>query len=95
MSKKKAKRPDLKLVVDNQGPQVANVGLAMTINVPNDEKVIVKEVDAKVDGTVVGKAQIYEDGTVGVILDDDAPEELVEKIRGTADQFGYSIGTED
>lgn len=59
-----------------------------------DEKVIVKEVPAKVDGTVVGTALIYEDGTVGMVIDEDAPQWAKDKIRATADEVGYSLPEE-
>ncbi len=59
-----------------------------------DDKVIAKEVPAKVDGVEVGIAQIYEDGTVGVIIDDDAPQWAKDKIQAEADEIGFSIGTE-
>lgn len=63
-----------------------------SVNIPNDEEVIAKEVPCKVDGIEVGIAQIYESGRIGVILNDDAPPHLIEKIRGDAEKLGYSIG---
>lgn len=59
-----------------------------------DEKVIVKEVPAKVDGTVVGTAEIYEDGTVGIRIDGDAPQWAKDKIKTEADEVGYSLPEE-
>jgi hypothetical protein len=76
-------------------PLISKMGLAANlVEIPGDEKVIVKEVPAKVDGTVVGTAQIYEDGTVGVILDEDIPQWAKDKIQSEADKLGFSIGGE-
>jgi hypothetical protein len=92
MSSKKAKKPWLKLVGSHETyPPISNIGVASRMDIPSDEKVVVKEVPAKVDGTVVGTAQIYEDGAVGVIIDDDAPQWAKDKIQGEADKLGYSI----
>lgn len=94
MSKRKARAPWLRLASSNGklNPQVAPAGLAVNVKLPVDEKVIVKEVPAKVDGTVVGTAQIYEDGSVGVVIDPDAPQWAKDKIKSTADELGYEIG---
>jgi hypothetical protein len=92
MSSRKAKKPWLRLV--GRTP-VESLGLAANIQIPSDEKIVVKEVPAKVDGTVVGTAQIYDDGTVGVIIDDDAPQWAKDKIQSEATQLGYSIGTDE
>jgi hypothetical protein len=92
MSKKKAKKPWLRLVGDiSSYPEVQAMGIAKRIDIPDDEKIIVKEIPAKVDGVIVGTAQIYEDGTVGAIIDDDAPQWAKDKIQSEADQLGYSI----
>lgn len=93
MSSKKAKKPWLRLI--GRGPQVDQYGLAKNVTLEPDEMVVIKEVPAKVDGTVVGTAQIYEDGSVGVIIDDDAPQWAKDKIQSEADKLGYSIGTEN
>lgn len=96
MSKRKARAPWLRLAASNGklNPEVAPQGLAVNVKIPADEKEVVKEVPAKVDGTVVGTAQIYEDGTVGVIIDDDAPQWAKDKIKSTADELGYSLPEE-
>lgn len=94
MSRRKAKKPHLRLVQGERVPLVTQMGYASNIKIPDDEKVVVKEVPAKVDGTVVGTAQIYEDGTVGVIIDDDAPQWAKDKIQIEADKLGYSLGGE-
>jgi hypothetical protein len=96
MASRKAKKPWLRLTGNVRRERLIEaMGLAQKIDLPNDEKVVVKEVPAKVDGTVVGTAQIYEDGTVGVIIDDDAPQWAKDKIKFEADQLGYSIGTDE
>lgn len=66
--------------------------MGVKFNLPEDEKEIIKEVPAKVDGTEVGIAQIYSDGTVGVIINDDAPQWAKDKIQLEADKLGYTIG---
>lgn len=93
MSSRKANRPDLRLVQGDERlpPLVKNMGMA-SVGIPDDEEVIVKEVPAKVDGVVVGTAQIYESGRIGVIINDDAPPHLIEKIKLEAGMLGYSIG---
>lgn len=65
-----------------------------TVNIPDDELMVIKEVPAKVDGTVVGVAQIYDDGSVGVVLDEDAPEWALDKIKSEASMVGYQLATE-
>jgi hypothetical protein len=93
MSAKRANRPDLRLVRDDERlpPLVQSMGFA-SVGLPDDEEVIVKEVPCKVDGVVVGTAQVYESGRIGVILDDDAPPHLLEMIKADAGKLGYSIG---
>lgn len=91
MSRRRANRPELSIVREGV-PTVNPVGIASTVNLPSDEKAIIKEVPAKVDGIVVGVAQIYDDGSVGIVLDEDAPEEQIKKIGGLASSYGFSIG---
>lgn len=95
-NRKKTKRSWLRLAASNGilNPEVFPAGVAENIPIPGDEKVIVKEVPAKVDGVVVGIGQIYEDGTVGIIIDDDAPQWAKDKIQAEVDMLGYSIGTD-
>lgn len=93
MSKHKAKKPWLRL--KGGETSVKSTGIAVRLALPSDEQVVVREVPAKVDGEVVGIAQIYEDGTVGVLVYDDCPQYLKDKIQAEADLLGYSIGMED
>lgn len=79
---------DNEILTDEAMIKMGVTGVVLT----PDEKVIVKEVPAKVDGTVVGTAQIYEDGTVGVVIDENAPKWAKDKIKSTADELGYEIG---
>lgn len=128
MSKRKAKKPWLRLASSNGKTVVQPSGLAdivrdsdapplvqslryqsgddiitdeafekmgVKFNLPADEKEIIKEVPAKVDDTIVGTAQIYSDGTVGVIINDDAPQWAKDKLQLEADKLGYTIGMED
>lgn len=94
MSRRKARNQKLSLH-GNLGPLVPNMGL---VEMPSDEKEVIKEVDARVDGETVGRCQIYDDGTVSVILNDDISEEALKKINfGLAENpgtFGYTIGEE-
>jgi hypothetical protein len=127
MSKRKAKKPWLRLISNNGRTVIPKSGFANVVrdpdapplvqsmryqsgdtiiadeafekmgvkfDLPADEKEIIKEVPAKVDGTVVGIAQIYSDGTVGVIVNDDAPQWAKDKIQLEADKLGYTIGGE-
>lgn len=70
-------------------------GRASFVQAPPDEKEIIKEVPAKVDGVTVGVAQIYDDGSIGVIIDDNAPQWAKDKIADLSDMAGYSIGTDE
>lgn len=89
MSARKAKKPWLRLEGRTKVPQTG----VINVDIPDDEKVVAKEVPAKVDGVVVGTAQIYEDGTTSVIIDNDAPQWAKDKIYNTAGEVGYySIG---
>jgi hypothetical protein len=74
---------------------VEEQGIASFVSAPPDEKEVIKEVPAKVDGITVGVAQIYDDGTIGVIIDDNAPQWAKDKIGDLSDQAGYSIGTDE
>lgn len=69
--------------------------MGVKMDLPADEKEIIKEVPAKVDGVEVGIAQIYNDGTVGVIINDDAPQWAKDKIQVQADKLGYTLGMGD
>lgn len=91
MSARKARRPELSIVREGV-PTVDAVGIAHAVGLESDEKAIINEVPAKVDGVVVGVAQIYDDGSVGIVLDESAPAEQIDKLRGMAGEFGYSIG---
>lgn len=91
MSRRRANRPELSIVREGV-PTVNPVGIASAVNLPADEKKVIKEVPAKVDGIVVGVAQIYDDGSVNVVLNEDAPKEQIEKIGGLASSYGFSIG---
>lgn len=91
MSSRKARRPELSIVREGV-PTVDAVGIAHAVGLEADEKVVIKEVPAKVDGMVVGVAQIYDDGSVGVVLDPNAPEEALAILGGISKEFGYSIG---
>jgi hypothetical protein len=59
--------------------------MGLRLELPTDEKVVIKEVPAKVDGVIVGTAYIHDDGTVAIKY----------KIRATADEVGYSLETGD
>lgn len=89
-NRKRAKRPSLRL----RRTQVPELGPAAQVTAPSDEKVVIKEVPAKVDGTVVGTAFIYEDGSIDFTIDDDAPQWAKDKIETTR-MDSYSIGTDE
>lgn len=91
MSSRKAKKPWLSMEIKK--PIVPAMGLAL--NIPDGEKEVLKEVPAKVDGVEVGVAQIYTDGSVSVIIDDDAPQWAKDKIKAEADKIGYKVGTDE
>jgi hypothetical protein len=62
------------------------------VDAPDDEKELLKEVPAKADGVVIGKALIYDDGSVDVIYDADAPADAIAKVEALQNEmsFGYS-----
>jgi hypothetical protein len=66
--------------------------IGMGVELDADEKEVIKEVPAKVDGVEVGIAQIYNDGSVGIVLNKDAPADKIAKLGGIAGEYGYSIG---
>lgn len=76
------------------------IGIAMAINAPRADKVVYAEKPAvvfQIDGdqstkTEIGTAYIYEDGTVDIIVDEDAPQWAKDKISGNAGEYGYTIG---
>lgn len=86
--KKDAKAPSVQ-------KQIPPRGFARKVELPDDEKELLKEVPAKVDGTVVGTALLYDDGSVDIMIDEDADPALVEKIKATESEFGFSTGTVD
>jgi hypothetical protein len=89
-NRKKPNKPSLTMKKWPDRLQVAKEALAK-VDLPPDEKVVIKEVPAKVDGIVVGIAQIYDDGSVGVLVDENAPKDKLDKIRATAGEVGYSL----
>lgn len=92
-NRKKIKKPWLRR---KSGPTHPETGRVQFVQAPPDEKVVLKEVPAKVDGTVVGTALIYDDGTFGVIIDEDAPQWAKDKIEMTKQEYAnYSIGTDN
>lgn len=89
---RRKERRNLKLVVNNKGPKVLNQGIVKKVLLPDEEKTLLKEVPAKVDEVVVGKALIYDDGSVDIMINEDADPEAVAKIKATEAEFGYRIG---
>lgn len=57
------------------------------LKAPIDEKVLLKEVPAMVDDMVVGKALLFDDGSVDVIWDRDAPEAAKQRIQEELDKI--------
>lgn len=51
------------------------------------EPELLKTVPAKVDGVVIGDAELYDDGSVQIIISEDAPAEAVAKYKAMADEF--------
>jgi hypothetical protein len=64
----------------------------VSVKVAEEERVFLKEVPAKADGVVIGKALIYDDGSVDVIYDADAPADAIAKVEALQNEmsFGYS-----
>lgn len=74
-------------------PSFAFSGMIEKVDVPDEQKELLKQVPAKVDGTVVGVANLYDDGSVDVIMDEDAPQWAVDKIKATEKEFAYYLAS--
>lgn len=71
----------------NRGKPFDKVNRALSVTVPDDEKVLLKQVPAKVGDIVVGVANLYDDGSVDVVLDEDAPQEALDEIKTTEMEY--------
>lgn len=82
------KKPKNRLLIARKALKDAGeVASLEVINTPDDEKVLLKEVPAVVDGVEVGRALIYDDHSVDVIYNNDIPEEAKAKIDEVTEQY--------
>lgn len=65
---------------------------ALNVNMPKDEKTVIKEVPAKVDGEVVGKAILFDDGTTEVVLNDVISDNAKAKMGDVVMAFNKESG---
>lgn len=93
---KEQRRKNRQLKARKKATPTADSGIAAVVEAPDDSKVLLKTVPAKVDGEVVGDALLYDDGSVDVILNRDISEEAKNKLNAAASELaGYSIGGTD
>ena len=92
-NRRKPRKPHLSLLKGGKGEPIAPMGLVQKVEAPDDSKTLLKTVPAKVDEIVVGEALLYDDGSVEIMIDENAPKDAVDKIRAAEKQFGYSIAT--
>lgn len=78
-------------------PENEQAGLRQVLNleVPEDEKELLKEVPAKVDGEVVGRALLYDDGSVDFIIEGELSAEAKAKLDEFGDLFSKMMGNAD
>lgn len=85
----------------DRGPQFSPQGLIQSVTMPDDEKVLLKQVPAVVthpetgEKVKVGIANLYDDGSVDQILDPDAPQWAMDLIKATMMEFGYTMGLKE
>lgn len=94
MSNRQRPKRHLSVVPDDAQTQIQNSGIASKVDIPSNEKVMLKAVPAKADGVIVGEAYLYDDGSVDIQVDPNAPQWAIDKIKATEKQFGYTIGDE-
>ena len=93
MSKRKAKKPWLSLRNQRDPKRIAKAKQALAaqqVDIPEDEKELLKVVDAKVNGERIGDALLYNDGSVDIKIDEDADPALVEVLRGELNDFNIA-----
>jgi hypothetical protein len=64
------------------------------VSLDPDEKELIKVVPAVVGDVEIGETHIYDDGSVDVVISDDAPAEIVEEIRMLEREL-YAMDGED
>lgn len=65
---------------------------AVNLDIPPEEKEVLKTVPAKVGDEVVGDAVIYNDGTTDIILNDDISEKAKAKMGDVVMAFNKETG---
>ena len=60
---------------------------AEQVDIPEDEKELLKIVDAEVNGQRIGDALLYSDGSVDIKIDDGADPGLIQTLRGELTDF--------
>lgn len=61
--------------------------------IPASNEPIIKVVPARVKGQDVGECYIHDDGQISLLLDPNAPKELLDAIKAEARFVGYNIET--
>lgn len=79
-------------IIREQILQGAAIQTETEVKLPDDDKVVLKKVPAKVDGEVIGEAVLYEDGTSDIIINDDLSDEIREKLKGVVVAFNKETG---
>jgi hypothetical protein len=90
MSKRKAKRPDLRIVGRHAKPgreHRRQVLEAQQVEIPGGEKTVLKVVPATINGQSIGEAIIYDDRTTDIKISPDADPELIAILRGEINDF--------
>lgn len=75
-----------------QRASVATGNNEMEIKMPDDDKVVLKKVPAKIGEEVVGEAVLFEDGSSTVILNDDISDEARAKLNDVVVAFNAEHG---
>jgi len=91
-----SKKPKKSWLARRRGAQIKNeqVMPARNIQIPDDEKEVLKIVDATVNGARIGDAVLYDDGSVDIRLDKDADPELVAVLQGEISDFNIDHGSD-
>ena len=67
-------------------------GDRMDVSMPKDEKTVLKEVPAKIDGEIVGRAILFDDGSYDLVLNKNLSESAKAKISNTVTAFSEETG---
>lgn len=93
-----SKKPRKSWLSKRRGARIQNERVVnperRNVTIPDEEKTLLKTVDAMVNGQRIGDALMYDDGSVDIKIDDNADPDLVAAVQGEINDFNVEHGTE-